>query len=476
MKNIYIYPMSGGGFFRGGGVEPAPAKAEKKRRGGARGHGAGGDVAHPARGLCAQKKCTTMAILTGGLLGKSRNKVGSLVTYVLGIKQVARSLAANISNPRTEAQMAQRTRMANLVNFYKANSTWMNTYAFTRRRTGWSVYNAFVSANIGSRSVYLTKSEAAQGCAIVAPYKVTDGTIPTIVHSPYNGANGLTDIYLGNAFEITAATTVGDLSEAILANNNGVAAGWQLSLIINYQQSSGSVYYIIPRYYEVTLAVGDTTLLSERMPLDHIDAIPTAAQTNTQLAYVGGQTDPEAGYCFIWSANDGGTVRVSSQYMELTDTGIYNSYTESAQRTAAIDSYGTSSEPFLTPGYSGSGASDSSVTIPTSILRAVLNGTTANIGAYLGTWGGEQAGTVGVTFNRDVDASTVESVIIAWEASGGGSMTYTEGITADGASLTVAVPVGSTPPPTAAITAITVAFSTGSILRASFRASEEIEE
>lgn len=417
-----------------------------------------------------------MAILTGGLLGKSRNRVGALVTYVRDAQQVARSLAAQVTNPRTQAQMTQRVRLANMVNFYRVNSAWMARYAFSRRKQTWSVYNAFVSANIGAVDVYLTKSEAAQGVTIVAPYKVTDGSIPSIVHSPYSGSNGLTDIYLGAGFEIGADTTVGALSDAILSNNNGVQAGWQLSLIINYQQSTGNSYYILPRYYEITLAVGDTTLLSDRMPLDHVGAVPNAEQTNTQLAYVGGAGDPEVGYCFIFSSKAGTGVNVSTQYMQLTDTGLYNSYRESGQLTAAIDSYGSSSDAFLAPGYGGSGGSDSSVTIPSSILRVNLNGTTANVGEYLGAWGGESAGDVAITFNRDVPADTVASVALSWAASGGGSKQYAEGFTYDGATLTVAVPAASAPNPVAPITAVVVTYVTGAALQATFKASNDVEE
>lgn len=414
--------------------------------------------------------------MTGGLLGSSRNKVGSVVTYRSKGQDIARSLAANISNPRTTSQMEQRVRLANIVNTYKANAAWMSRYAFARRPTKWSVYNAFTSANIGSETPYLSKSEAAAGCAIVSPYKFTDGTIPSIVHYPFTGGNGRTDLYLGQGFEITEATTVGQFSEALLTYNNGLQAGWQLSLIINYQQSNGNTYYILPRYYEVTLAVGDTTPLSDRMPLDHISAVPTTAQTNTQLTYVAGAGDPETGYMFCLSKKVGGVVDVSSQYMTLTDTGLYNSFTEGSKLASAAASYGSSDTAFLEPGYQGQQGSDQTIELPQSILRVALNGNYANVGDYLGTWGGEQPGTISVLFNRDVQADTVQQVSISWPTSGGGTISYTTGFTYDGATLTVAVPEGDTPLPNGAITSVVVTFTTATALRATFKASDEVEE
>lgn len=409
-----------------------------------------------------------MAIIIGGLLGSSRNKVGSLVYYRSKGQDIARSLAANITNPRSTAQMSQRIKLANLVNAYKANAAWMARYAFSRRPTKWSVYNAFVSANINGNTPYLTKSEAAAGCAIVSPYKFTDGTIPSIVHSQFDGQNGLTDLYLGAGFTIDENTTTGAFSEAILENNNGVQAGWQLSLIINYQQSNGNTYYILPRYYEVTLAVGDTTTLGDRLPLDHIAAVANSAATNTQLAYVAGAGDAVAGYMFCLSKKTGGVVDVSSQYMVLTNLTLYQSYTSATQAAAAAASYGSSETAFLQPGYGGSGGSDSSVTIPNSILRVTLNERTVNVGEYLGAYGGEDAGTLVITFNSDVVEASVDRVNIV----AGTSTAYTEGITYNGAAITVAIPAGFGPNPVDPITQISVQFGTYGIIAANFARSQ----
>ena len=49
-----------------------------------------------------------MAILTGGLLGKSRKAIGDLVTYVSGGQQIARMKASNYKDANTDEQKLQR--------------------------------------------------------------------------------------------------------------------------------------------------------------------------------------------------------------------------------------------------------------------------------------------------------------------------------------------------------------------------------
>lgn len=413
--------------------------------------------------------------MTGGILGSMRNKVGSIVTYRAKGLDIARSLAANIANPRTESQQGQRVRLANLVNFYKANAAWMQRYAFTRKPTRWSVYNAFVSANIGGTSVYLTKQEAAQGVAIVAPYKVTDGSISSIVHYMSDG-DILTDLYLGDDFVIDSGTTIADLSTALLENNNGLRQGMQLSLVCNYQQSTGDALVIMARYYEITLAVGDTTPVYDRMPSDVVYSTEIPAGGNTCLAITEG-TAGLTGATFVLSSKEGGVVNVSTQYMTMYNTTYYDSYITAQKLAQAIASYGSTSDAFLAPGYGSDGGSEGGVTIPSSITRAGLNGTMVNVGEYLGAWGGEEAGYFDVTFNRDVDATLVTSASLIWQAAGGGSVSYATGITQQNTStIRVAVPAASTPYPTGAITRIEVQFANGSTLVANFKATDEVEE
>lgn len=89
-----------------------------------------------------------MAIIKQGILGGIQNKVGNVVgTSWKGIA-VLKSMPISVANPRTAAQVTQRSRFANTVAFATAilaevvKPLWDR---FAQRQSG---YNAFVQANI----------------------------------------------------------------------------------------------------------------------------------------------------------------------------------------------------------------------------------------------------------------------------------------------------------------------------------------
>lgn len=105
-----------------------------------------------------------------------RGKLGEQVFMRTGGEQRARTYLKVISNPRTKAQMSQRVKLANLVNFYRILRPLLGD-SFLRRPTNLSSYNAFVKANLASSRVYLTKEQASSGYVVTAPYTITDGTL-----------------------------------------------------------------------------------------------------------------------------------------------------------------------------------------------------------------------------------------------------------------------------------------------------------
>ena len=352
-----------------------------------------------------------MAVLSGGLLGSSRKKVGSIVTYRLKGQDVARSKAASISNPRTRAQMVQRVRLANLVSFYRLNQPWMDGLAFSARPQRWSDYNAFVSANFAGNRVALTKTEAANGTCIVAPYRVSEGNLSTISVNRVSDGQFATNLYVGDVNPATA--TVAEVTSALLANNNGMYEGMQLSLIVNYQQQVGGVYRAIVRYYEVILSLTDTRTFASLMSDTHIAAV------NQSIGFTAGDNDPVMGFAFILSVDEGGKTRTSTQYLTLTDDSIYNTYTTEPALTAAIQSYGGGMvNAFLSAGYQTS--SQGAVLIPTSILS--VNGKTA--GSYFGSVQVGSQPALRVKFNENVTGEASSTIKVLWD---NGTQTYPEG-------------------------------------------------
>lgn len=339
-----------------------------------------------------------MAILSVGLLGSSRNKVGNLVTYRMKGQDIARAKATQVSNPRTSAQQSQRVKLANLVSMYRANLSWMDNLAFSTKPQKWSDYNAFVSANIGENRVYLTKAQAAAGFGIVAPYVVSRGSLPSIEMTPTTANVWQSNVEVGQDFTIDAQTTIGSLSAAILANNNGLVQGMQLSLIMNYQQQSGGSYFPVVRYYEVILDPNSTEALSSRLDITHVGV------SGGCLSFTRGQNDPIIGFAFILSHTVANTTRVSTQRLVLTSTEVYDLFTTDAAKAAAVESYGAALDnPFLVSDY-GQGGSNPDVSLIPSIVSAAIQGhTQVKVGGYIGSLQGESAFGIDAVISQTID-------------------------------------------------------------------------
>lgn len=314
-----------------------------------------------------------MAVLKSLIVKGGRKQIGGIVLYNRKGETIARELAAQVSNPRTPDQMQQRVRLANLVAVYRANRSWMKG-AFEDKKDRESDYNAFVSNNMATTQVAMSKSEVDSGAAVVGPYKITSGSLP-VIECTLNGTNLTTNINLGN-FTITSETTVGQLSTAIINNNNGIVAGMQLSVIVNLQQAMASlgVPYIVVRAYEVILNAEDETLLSDLVP-DEI--LSTAGSTNKVLVLDTTNLGDGAG-AFILSHSSGGTTRVSSQSLVFFGSNAtYRSYTSDSAWARAMASYGESETTFLN---SNSSASAQSVVTTLSLLGIDYNDHTYTAG------------------------------------------------------------------------------------------------
>ncbi len=284
-----------------------------------------------------------MAILRSLVIRGASQRLGGMVLYTRSGETIARELAPAVSNPRTRVQMEQRVKLGNVVAMYRANRSWM-AGSFEDKAEKESDYNAFVKANISNNRVALTKQHIAAGAGVVAPYQVTSGSIPSVECIGYS--TGIySNIYTGNLI-ITSATTVQQFTEAILANNNGIVEGMQLSLVINLQRRNESlaVPYIVARAYEVILSMTDSTLLSEYFP----DNILIVRETEgSPLAYDGSMVGDGAA-TFILSHTISGRTKVSSQSLVLYgNQSIYSIYTSAIAVTSAIQSYGTPDTRFL---------------------------------------------------------------------------------------------------------------------------------
>lgn len=284
-----------------------------------------------------------MAVLKNLVMRGASQRLGGMVLYQLKGQTLARELAPAVTNPRTPAQMDNRVRLQNVVSVYRANRAWM-AGAFENKKERESDYNAFVSANLSSSQVAFTKAQAAAGAAVAAPYQISSGSLGSIEQQVTNSILE-TNLYLGN-MDITPSTTVGEFAAALIANNNNIVQGMQLSLILNIQQVNQvtGIPYIITRAYEVLLNPSSDELLTAYMPGSILSAgAGEGSPLNADLSEQG-----SGAVSFILSHTVSAITRVSEQSLiQFGSLGVYNSYTSSQAISEAVASYGENQVNFL---------------------------------------------------------------------------------------------------------------------------------
>lgn len=278
-----------------------------------------------------------MAIVKSAGLRNYVGKHAGNVYYLQKGISLVREKAAQVTNPKTAAQMMQRVRLANLVNFYRANKEWMLRYSFEKLRPYLSIYNEFVGANMAN-SVPLTKSDAAAGVVLPAPLVLTKGTLTPI------GTMQVSEIQLTAISKIwidNSNDTIGKLSTVLIEDVGGWKAGDQLSsVVIAYRNGEAcqinlTEMILDPENTEVI--PGSITIVDHHLAVD-IDVF----QVHSQDGY---------GVALIHSRRENGKVLVSSETLSLSQTAIEKleqSTTEEAYKTAA-DSYKVTDQPFLDP-------------------------------------------------------------------------------------------------------------------------------
>lgn len=329
------------------------------------------------------------------LKGASKRLAGAVIYEAMGQTR-ARRLAESVTNPRTEAQMNQRVKWANLVNLYRVNSNWMK-YAYETKKATQSEYNKWMSLNVTNSRIYLTKQLAAAGACVVDAYTITQGSLPSI-------ENTLTEdsLYKSNLYTGTLATlrntTIAQLSEALLANNPGIREGDQLSLIRLSQQTNSDtgVPYVILRKYELIVNKSDTRQVDDFLPSDLVNI--AGISTNFSLA-----VDPNGrvgGFSWILSRTLAGKTYVSNQsIVPVNNEALISLYSSDAAYRAAIESYGTSEDAFLS---SATANTSSGAAIPPAIVRVDIKEVPYTVGSRVEGLSLAKENTISAIFNQPV--------------------------------------------------------------------------
>ena len=222
--------------------------------------------------------------------------------------------------------------------------TWSNIIAVYRvlkevLREGWeripegqSLYNRFVAVNAAESAYALTKTDYRSGACVVAPYKVTQGSIIPVRVDTTSRLRPKTDIALGDLV-INANTTVGDLAEAIVTNNDGWEYEDKITFFQLTQYMKDSLPRVLLNYAAITLSEGSTELLN--LGANEVGM----ANVNGFMGYKSDM--PTGGCCYIHSRYDTDhNLLLSPQTIICNNDDIIARYTSVEARRAAAESYG----------------------------------------------------------------------------------------------------------------------------------------
>lgn len=310
-----------------------------------------------------------------------RNYVGRLggsVYYMLKGQNIAREKAPEVSNPRTATQMRQRMQWANLVAMYKCLQPYLAKKSFQNKPATWSDYNAFMSANLGATPVYLTKDMVQNGHALLAPYKVTEGSLPAIGLAYNAGGIGfLSDIDASN-FVLSNENTVAELSTSIIGDNTGWQEGDQLGIII---MMNGRAYRPYVYAFELILDKSDTRLLSEVFGDAGVSFFKDDDKLGVSYENLYNPTQGLAVACvLIHSRTISGKTSVSTQSLVLNADAMteYREATTEEAFNNARESYGIPTEVWLDADYQGESGESAALAL-VSIAEEVTTDTEPKI-------------------------------------------------------------------------------------------------
>lgn len=385
-------------------------------------------------------------------------RIGDKTFYVADSRQIVRQRLNNSNYGegarRTETQQARRVRWANLVNFYKASKGWMSA-AYESKNKGQTDYNKFVQLNINTSSVCLTKDMASAGACVIEPFVVSQGSLKSIDVTK-SGNVYITNISYTGA-EITDDTTVAEFTAKLIASNNTIVDGMQLSFI-SYMQNVDAlgVPRIICTPYEVTLDKTNQAKLRDYLP-EFCSKITNGFLGTTDQIAVGG-------FAYILSSVVGGKLEVSTQVLTCTNDSLRAEYSSPTMIQKAIESYGVDAEVMLSP---ISTVANQATTKPVYIQYLLVGSKQYNAGNYVGSASSVTAGAYSLVMSESLSSEDVASVDVYTKVSASGSETRnacsTKSVSGNRITLT-----GSTISSSNSISKITVTLASGEVVAINF--------
>lgn len=172
---------------------------------------------------------------------------------------VIRVRTASISNPRSNAQAAQRMKMTPAVNFYRALRGILN-HSWQGVPYGGASHSRFMKEAMRSQSYpYLKKGITAP---VPGDYKISAGSLTPVDVTLDNNAGSLI-VMTSLRFNVPlVGKSIKQISEALVRSNPQLQMGDQLTFVAAVAEEVPSIEdgYISYRYFRLVLSDTDTTL------------------------------------------------------------------------------------------------------------------------------------------------------------------------------------------------------------------------
>ena len=264
---------------------------------------------------------------------KISGKVGQLLYRQTRTGTVISELPVKPAIPRRSArQMDRRTQWGNLAAIYKQFDSMLRR-GYENLPPQMSVFNAFIQANIDVVKVYITKTIRLNGGAILAPYQITRGSLPSISMAK-NASNILVSSVRLGTLAIDANTTIGQFSQAVIDNNDSFDEGDQLTFFHGIQ--SIDTVTRTPRAtikgYKVVLSTAEDTKLWDVVDRIGFSVTDNCLATSQQI------TNGAAVWVHSRETADG-ALKVSTQLFFVENSALAT-YQGRTAFTAAANSYG----------------------------------------------------------------------------------------------------------------------------------------
>lgn len=267
---------------------------------------------------------------------KVSGSAGNLTFAVSSGEQVIRARVRTIKNPKTASQVNQRIKFPNIVAMYRSFHGLLKD-GFERKRSrrsrgDQSDFNRFMSINLQSAPVFLTRAESAAGYCVAAPYQITEGSLVSI-RTQGLGTDTYSDIALGD-LEISDTTTVADFALAVVTNNELYEYGDAItyfSVLQNVNVGTG-VPFVTVNVYKVTLDAADLS------PLRMVAPPVGFSVSDGFLSH--GENIGQGAFAWVHSQRGEGKLLVSSQRLVVMNA-LFDEYNSNLAKDDARKAYGS---------------------------------------------------------------------------------------------------------------------------------------